>query len=1103
MFDTGTLLRFSESVMALRRTPVCRHHPYVLMLVLSLCFFSPRCIVAQITSSSLLGYVYDPSGGVIINATVTVSDLNRSVVRKTTTDSDGSFTIVGLNPAIYTVSASAANFTDVTESNVYLAVNTQLRVDFHLTIAGVQKTIDVTSTANPLQTQSSEMSMVVNKQQVEDLPLDPRTFLKLALLAPGVLPPSENSELSTRGSFSMDAAGGREEYNNFLLDGVDNNDPYVNRYGVQPPVDSIEEFKVATNSYGAEYGRSAAGQVNVITRSGSNEFHGSVYEYVRNQALDARNFFDGPDKPVLTQNQFGFSVGGPILKGKTFFFASTDFFRNEAGMSALAAVPTQAERNGDLSALCQTGFTNGICNPAPPNSLLRATQIVDPLTGTPYLNNIIPSDQISSIATDILNLYPAAPAGSTGAVAFAQSSPVETQNDSEGTYRLDHNFSETKLLTLRYSFGAVNLFEPFAGSGQTVPGFGDYVTDRIQNAMILFQQTLSSTGTNAIRIGYNRLQRQILTQNHNVNVGSLWGVDWLDVPAIAYGYPGISVLGFSSLGDNYALPISRVTNTYQFGDSLSLDRGPHLLKMGAEFRDLQLNGILDLLIRGSLSFFGGLSGSGISDLLLGYPNLGIQVQANNPLAMRTKAINLYFEDDWRVLRNLTLNLGIRYEYNTPMVDAKNQMYTMVLNTGQIVRVGTHGVSASGVDSDYNNFAPRVGISWSPTPNWVVRSGYGLYYDSGMFTVNSAQYFNPPIFNLSVYFPSAAGLLTLENPFPSNAGYVPPPSLNVLNPSYPTAYIQQWNLSVQRSLGSWGNFTASYVGSKGTKLVRPYDLNQPPPAPGDLQTRRAEQNPLYGSYGNIFFVDNGGNSSFNSLQLLYNRTMGSRYSIWAAYTYSKSIDDASAFLGLQQDPNFPQNSHDLAAERADSGFDMRHRFVAAFVVQLPQGNIWTRNTQFRGIATAETGQPVTPLISFDNSNTGNTGGTTAGTDRPDVVGNFRSGACPNPTGGPAIPLGTVNCWFNTSAFAIAPPYSFGNAGRNIISGPGYGSFDLSLYRLFNLTERFKLSAEVQAFNLFNRANFDLPQNYADNPGTFGRIFSAKAPRQLQLAVRFTF
>ena len=1103
MFETNALLRIFRTADTLRRLVLGGRLLRLFLLVILAGFLSASPCSAQITNSSILGHVYDPSGQVIANATIAVSDENSSLTRTTTTDSVGSFTVLGLNPATYTISASAPNFTAATQANLYLAVNTQLRVDFHLTIAGLQKAIAVTSSPNPLQTESAEMSAVITQQQIQNLPLDPRNFLELALLSSGVLPPSENSELSTRGAFSMDSAGAREEYNDFLIDGVDNNDPYVDRYGVEPPVDSIQEFKVTTSNSDAEYGRSAGGQVNVITRSGTNDLHGSVYEYLRNQALDARNFFDGPIKPQLTQNQFGFSVGGPIIKRKTFFFAATDFYRNKEGLSALSAVPTTAERQGNLSALCQTGFTSGICNPAPAGSSLSAVQVVNPLTGAPFLNDMIPTGMISSVATDILNLYPAAPAGSTGSVAYVSSSPVQTENDYQGTYRVDHHFSESKLLTFRYSFGAVNLFEPFAGTGITVPGFGDYVTDRIQNAMIVFQQALGTRGTNSIRIGYNRFRRSILTQNYNVNVGSQWGVNWLNVPPIAYGYPELTVQGFSELGDNYSLPISRVTNTLQLGDGLSLDRGNHLLKIGGEFRDLQLNGILDLLNRGSLSFLGGISGSGISDLLLGYPSLAIQVQSNNPLAMRTKALNFYFEDDWHLLRKLTLDLGVRYEFNTPMTDAHNQMYTLDLKTGAIVQVGTDGVSTSGISPDYHNIAPRLGIAWNPSRNWVLRSAYGIYYDSGMFTVNSAQYFNPPIFNLAVYFPSAAGLLTLQNPFPSNAGYVPPAGLNVLNPNLPTPYMQQWNLSLQRSLGPWGNFTASYAGSKGTKLVRPYDLNQPPPSSTYLQTARAEQNPLFANYGNIFFIDDGGNSTFNSLQLNYNRTLGTRYSVSAAYTYSHSIDDASAFLGLQQDPNFPQDSHNLESDRGNSGFDMRHRVVASFVVQLPKGNMWTRNTQFRGIVSAGTGQPLTPLISSDNGNTGNTGGTSAGTDRPNIIGNPNAGACPNPSGGAPIPVGTVDCWFNTSAFAVAPAYTFGDAGRNILFGPGFGSVDVSLYRLFNLSERFKLSAEVQAFNLFNRANFDLPQNYADNPSTFGRIFSANAPRELQLAARFAF
>jgi hypothetical protein len=1051
-----------------------------LLLLLVLTAVAP--LKAQVTSSSILGHVYDPTGAVIVNASITVLDAHHSLIRKTVTDSAGAYIVVGLTPAQYSVCASAANFAEVTQPDVTLEVNTRLRADFHLSLAGTQKIVEVAARVSQIQTESSEVGIVVNQQQIESLPLNRRDFLQLALLSPGVLPPVEGSELSTRGSFSMHAGGGREEFNNFLLDGVDNNDPYVNRYGVEPPVDSIQEFKVVTNSYSAEYGRSAAGQVNVITRQGTNTFHGSLYEYLRNKVLDARNFFDGPDKPNLIRNQFGFSGGGPIIREKTFFFVATDFLRNREGQSQLATVPTLDERGGNLAALCQTGFTNSVCNPAPPNSNVSAVQISDPFTGTPFPGNIIPTNRISPIAQDILNLYPKP--NRSGAGNFL-GNPALTENDTQGTYRVDHHLSPSRTLNFRYSFGAINLFEPYLGGTDTVPGFGDYVTDRIQNGTIQYQQSIGSRATNSLRFGYNRFSREILPQNYKVDVGKLLKVTWLNVPPISFGYPGLNVTGFSSLGDSFSLPIVRTTNTFQVGDSLSLDRGPHLLKLGGEIRALQLNGILDLLNRGSLSFFGGISGSGISDLLLGFPNLGIQVQANNPLAMRTKSFNTYLEDGWRVSRSLSLNLGIRYEYNTPAIDPHNGMSTLNFQTGQVVQVGTNGVSRSGTSPDGNNFAPRVGIAWSPAESWVVRAGYGIYYDAGMFVVNSAQYFNPPEFNLRVFFPSAAGLLTLNNPFPSSTAFTPPPSLSVLSPNLRTPYLQQWNLTVERSLQSWGTISVSYVGSKGTKLIRAFDLNQPAPAPGDLQARRP-----YHNYGNIFYIETGANSTFHSLQLLYDKKMGSRCSLWLAYTYSKSIDDASAFLGIQPDPNFPQSSHDLNAEHAASSFDMRHRLVAAYVVQLPQGNVWTRNTQFRGITTIQSGQPFTPVITLDNSNTGNTGGS-AGSDRPNLL---RSPHLSNPT---------PDEWFDTSAFAIAPQYTFGNAGRNILRGPGFTSFDLSLFRSFHLTERFKLSFEAEAFNLFNTANFDLPQNFADNPTTFGKIFSAKAPRQIQLALRFSF
>jgi len=1036
-------------------------------LILAIIAIVPS-LTAQVSSGSIVGYVFDPSGAFIANAQVTVSDSGRSLVRVTTTDASGAYSIAELAPAQYSVSASAAGFVTITQPGVTVAVNAEVRTDFHLPIAGVKKTIAVTAEVVPVQAESAELGTVVTQQQIASVPLNRRDFLQLALLAPGVAPPVQDSELSSYGAFSMSAGGGREEYNNFLLDGVDNNDPYVNRYGVEPPVDSIQEFKVATNSYSAEYGRSAAGQVNVITRQGTNDFHGSVYEYLRNRVFDARNFFDPADRPELVRNQFGFAVGGPVLRGKTYFFGSTDFLRDREGLSELSTVPTIAERGGDLSAL---GVT-----------------VVNPFTGMPFKGNLIPSNLISTVAPDILKMYPLpnVPGLSNNLLA----SPVQSENDTQGTYRVDHHLRQSAGLTARYSFGTVNLFEPWGGSSNgapstnTTPGFGDYVNDHLQNAMVQYRQTLSPQAVNTLSLAFNRFSRDILPQNYKVNVGQLWGVSWLNVPSAAFGYPAISVAGFSGVGDNYTFPDYRHTDTYEVADSLALDRGPHLLKIGGEMRDLQLNGILYYFSRGDLGFFGGLTGSGISDLLLGLPNFGLQSQSTNPITLRSRAYNAYFEDDWRISPRFTLNLGVRYEYNTPGFDPTNRMSTLDFANDEIVSVGSDGVSRSGIQPDWNNVAPRVGFAWSPGRSFVVRCGYGMYYDSGMLEVNSAMYFNPPQFNLLEFFPSAAGLLTLQNPFPSSTAYTPPASLNVLSPNVITPYLQQWNFTIERAFASIGTFALGYAGSEGTNLIRGLDLNQPPPGPGDVQSRRP-----YPQFGDIFLISSDSNSSYNSLQASFKRPMGSHMSLWAAYTWSHSIDDQSAFLNTAPDPNFPQNSYDPNAERGDSSFDMRHRLVVTYVARLPQQYRWTRNTEFHGITTVQSGQPFTNVLGLDNSNTGNTGSQT-GSDRPNVVGSWKLS---NPT---------PNEWFNTSAFAMPPAYTFGNAGRNIIRGPGFASFDLALVRRFSITERWKLTLEAQAFNLFNRANFNLPQTYFDQP-TFGQILSAQAPREIQFAARFAF
>jgi TonB dependent receptor len=960
------------------------------------------------------------------------------------------------------VSASTKGF-ETSRSAAILPVDGRLRLDLRLSVAGITDHVNVTARVEPIQTESSELGTVIDQRRIQTLPLNRRDFLQLSLLGPGVQPPVEGSELSARSGFAMHANGGREEFNNFLLDGVDNNDSYVNRYVVQPPIDSIQEFKIATNSYSAEYGRSAAGQINVVTRGGTNDFTALAYEYLRNRALDARNYFDGEDKPPFNRNQFGFGAGGPLVRDKTFVFGSLDLLRERRGLSRLATVPTPAVRGGDLSSLGRT--------------------IIDPFTGRPFPGNVIPPERISPIGLKMLGLFPA-PNLPVSAGNYLNNATLE-DDETQMQVRLDHRLTTADQFTARYSYGRINAYEPYAEDTESAPGFGDLLKDGAHNLMLQYQRIVGPRALNSLRFGFNRFNRNLMPENSATDVGQLWGVNWLDVPAFDFGYPIVNVAGYSRLGDAYGLPIERQANTYQVIEALTLTRASHLVHLGGEVRHQRLDGRLDMFTRGSLSFSGAISGSGLSDLLLGLPSFGLRATADNPLALRTTAYSAYVQDDWKLHPNATLNLGIRYEYSTPPVDSTDHMSTLDAATGSIVPVGTSGVSRSGIGPDRNNVAPRVGLAWQAGRDLVVRAGYGVYYAPGMLEVNSAQYYNPPQYVLRAFFPTRYSLLTLNDPFPTTGGYVPPASLTVLAPGLVTPFMQHWNLTVQRQMGGIGNITVSYAGSRGTDLVRPRDLNQARPGPGDVQGRRP-----YPAYGSIFYVESAGRSTYNSLQLSFSRPLSRGVAISAAYTYSRSMDDASAFLDTTGDKNFPQDSRNMGAQWGRSSFDYPHRFSASFSLQLPAGNLVTRNAELRGIVTLQSGQTFTPILRFDNSNTGNTG-QQSGSDHPNLVGD------------PQLASPSAEQWFNTAAFSVPPQYTFGNSGRNNLRGPGFASVDLSLARRVRMTGKTMLSFEAQVFNLLNRTNFDLPELYVDEPATFGRIFSAKAARQVQLAVRVSY
>ena len=1018
-------------------------------------------MLAQVTSGSISGFVLDTSAAAVPKAEVSLLEARHGVKRAMAVDAGGHYQFSQLPPGVYTLSARADRFGESVVKEISVNVDARLRVDITLAPAGLRSQVEVTASVRPLQTESADLGTVIDRSRVEALPLNRRDFLQLALLVAGVLPPVEDSELSSRGSFAMHANGAREEFNNFLLDGVDSNDPDVNRYNLQPPVDAIQEFKIATNSYSAEYGRSAGGQVNVITRSGGNSWHGFAYDYLRNRVLDANNYFDPSGNNKYIRNQFGGGLGGPLRRDRTFVFANFDGLRERQGLTRLGSVPVTAIRGGDLSSLPGAVF--------------------DPFTRQPFPNKQIPASRIAPLSAKVFALFPTP--NRPGAAANYLAQPTGQDQQNQVNLRGDHYASARDILTFRYSFGSKNLAEPYAEDNTDLPGFGDSVKDRGHNALAQYQRVLGPRSVNVLLLGFNRLQRSILPENVTQDVNKLWGVNWLPQKPIDFGYPAITVAGYSRVGDVTQLPIDRAGNTYQLHDSLGLVRGAHSLKLGFEARHMQHNGINDLLSRGSLSFSGALSGAGPSDLLLGLPSFGVQSQSDAVQTLRTTATNVYVQDDWKLRPGLTLNLGLRYEYNTPPTDPTDRMSVLNLATGQLSRVGQNGVSRSGTRPDRNNFAPRVGFAWSPGSRTTIRGGYGVFFDSGLLVANTSLYFNPPYFNIRAFFPTATSLLTLADPFLTRGGITPAASLSSLSPDMTQAYLQHWNLNIQHQISSVGVLTVSYGASKGTHLIRSRDFNQPAPGAGDLARRR----PLP-AFSNIFLIESGGNSNFNSLQVSLTRPLSRGLSMIAAYTYSKSIDDTSAFLGVKADKNFPQNSSSFAAERAASSFDVRQRTSISAVWQLPGSLL--KGFQLSSIVSGNTGQPLTPLLRFDNSNTGNTGGT-YGNDRPNVAG--------NPNSGPR----TTQQWFNTAAFTTPARYTFGNAGRNIIRGPGLFTADASLARRFQLKERLVLQLEAQAFNLTNQTNFNIPQLFVDEPASFGRIFSARSPRQLQIVGRFTF
>lgn len=1045
----------------------------------ALAFFLGVSATAQTHLAIIRGTVSDATGARIENADITVVDQATALARTATTDGRGRFAVSQLAPGRYRVEAAASGHRRLIRETT-LQVGQQLQLQLTLEVGAVSEEVVVTGEPT-VAFAAHGLSTVIDNVQVTSLPLDGRNFLDLSLLVPGTTTAAQGSAGSVRGAFTLNVNGAREGANAYLLDGAYNVDPKLNTVAVRPPVDAIEEFRVVTGNYDATYGRHAGAQINVITKAGSNQFHGTLYEFFRHDSLNASNFYapqDEPD-PDYRRNQFGGSLGGKLIEDRTFFFVDYEGTRLSEGITRVTNVPTLAERQGDFS-----------------DSLFPAPLV--PGTPFPFPGSQLPAPFINPIGQAIANLYPLP--NRDAPFANYVSSPLMTDRNDQFDARIDHRTGPSSTFTLRYSVADRDFYEPFSGPGfSQVPGFGTNVPQQAHNLLGSFTGVMSSSVVNDLRVSYTRVSSAAFHENSGNSLNQALGLPELSDNVRDHGLSFITITGYSPLGDEYNNPQDSSTGTVQVLDTLTYARGAHLFKFGADLQFTRQDAFRDVQSRGLLTFSSfpvAFTGNALADLLLGLPLVTGGARLDNPQRLRTSSYNLFVQDDIQIGSNLTVSAGLRYDYASPAVDADDRANVYDPATGSLVAVGTGGIPRAGYDPDRNNLAPRLGAALALNGGrTIIRGGWGVYYDQAALAPGEGLYFNPPFFDFNLFFPLPGLPLTLFDPFPSFFPFALPPAALTIQRGLETPYLQHWNATVQQEIGPGRSIEVAYVGSRGNNLLRGRDINQADASPNPLNLR---PNPLF---ADIVSLESRGRSRYHALQITGEQRYRTGLSLLAAYTLGKSEDDGSDFFSSAGDPNFPQDSNNPDAEFSRSNFDVRHRLSVSFAYELPYG----RNQgdtgglasvfgdwQLAGVLSMQSGSPFTVALlpEIDNSNTGRAALGFGANDRPNLVD---STAAENPS-----PDG----WFNTDAFAFPAFGTFGDSPRNGFDGPGFANVNLALLKRVGLSESTDLQLRLEAFNLFNRTNFNLPDAFLGSP-TFGQILSAQPARRLQLGIKLLF
>jgi hypothetical protein len=1096
------------------------------------------------SNSTIEGYVLDASGAAVSGANVTVTSTATGITRSVRSDSAGRYIVSALNPATYEIAAEAPGFTRKVLTGVSLAVGADQRADISLAVGQEAQTVLVAATNELADTESSANSTVIDNKKVVELPLANRQFYSLVLLSPAAYQPAQTSTLGFRGGFNI--AGVSETNNLFTVNGTYNNDLATAQPSFRPSVESIQEFKLLTGVYSAEYGRMSGGQLLIVEKSGTNQFHGVAYEYLRNQITDAKPFFNpaGASTPIFRQNTFGGTIGGPILRDKTFFFFAYEGQRIGSQVTALATVPT--------TAMLQGQFTE------PTGTVLH-----DPVTGaalTPAAgSNTYDLTKLSSWTSTagkagqlIATLgFPAPNTTSTSVVPSNNFDFSETriENMNEEALRIDHKISDKDSIYGSWNYFRDPAFEPSNSlcSAYVLPKFGCFTNQHSTLANVVWDRIFSPTLLNEVRLGYQRLV-QPRVQEDDTAVGSSYpglpGGPYFTQSGYAnnQGLPNTIVSGYSTIGGATNLPQDRWDNHYQIVDVLTWTRGAHTIKTGIDLLLARHTNLITSSGRGAFNVNDanlktvnasttGYTGDSMADLLLGLAYTS-SIGTTAPIVyLNFESTDAFVQDDWKFNQFLTLNLGLRWELDTPVYSPHNTISNFDINEQEFIAASPTTFKHL-YDYDYNNFAPRLGFAWQPLKKdtTVVKGATGIFYNTPLlynqFLTNGTQY---PFRYVPTYTATKGSDISFGNPFPTGATG-PCTTASTVNcravlsalsiaPDYATPYMTEWSLGVEQAINKSMLLNATYFGSKGTRLPLSINLNQVNIAAFPAGAAPTQANRPFAAYSTVSSQDTRSNSSYNSLQTSLRQSYAHGVSFLVAYTYGKSIDGGPGIGTSSQSYAGIQNVYNLRAERGLSDFDVRHRLVFSPVAELPFGkdkpflNHGLESTvaggwQLAGIFTFQTGRPFTITDSATNNS-----GSFASEDRPNVIANPNASQ-DSSTGAPTH---TVSEWFNVHAFALAPAFKaatatspaqqgqFGDAGRNTIVGPRYTDLDLTLSRNFPIFERFSGQFRVDSFNIFNHPQFFNPvtQGLQYGSSAFGTISQANGNREFQFVLRVLF